>query len=55
MSLEDVAQTMNLSTLEVRRLVGEDFRSHLQQKGAQRAPYTTKYEQSTVNSQFMTI
>ncbi|MEG3849375.1 hypothetical protein QT971_18790 [Microcoleus sp. herbarium19] len=25
MSLEQVAQMMNLSTLEVRRLVGEDF------------------------------
>ncbi|MEG4805792.1 MULTISPECIES: hypothetical protein [unclassified Microcoleus] len=45
MNLEQMAQMMNLSTLEVRRLVEEDFRSHLHQKGAPRAPYITRYEQ----------
>jgi len=51
MSLEQVAQMMNLSTVEVRRLVGENFRSHFSQiSRIVRSKYGTKCEQSTVNS-----
>ena len=57
MSLEQVAQMMNLSTVEVRGLVGKNFdRSHFSQiSRIVRSKYGTKCQQSTVNSQQSTV